>query len=54
MFTDTLTKLIDIVPAGFNQFLAAMFPYIPEEWITIAEFILLVSAIGCVVALFKK
>ena len=53
MFTDTLTKLIDIVPAGFNQFLSAMFPYIPEEWITIAEFILLVSAIGCVVALFK-
>ncbi len=54
MFTDTLTKLIDIVPTGFNEFLAAMFPYIPEEWITIAEFILLVSAIGCVVALFKR
>lgn len=54
MFTDTLTKLIDIIPSGFNEFLAAMFPYIPEEWITIAEFILLVSAIGCVVALFKR
>ncbi len=54
MFTDTLTKLIDIIPTGFNEFLAAMFPYIPEEWITIAEFILLVSAIGCVVALFKR
>ena len=54
MFTDTLTKLIDVIPSGFNEFLAAMFPYIPEEWITIAEFILLVSAIGCVVALFKR
>lgn len=54
MFTETLTKLIDIIPSGFNEFLAAMFPYIPEEWITIAEFILLVSAIGCVVALFKR
>lgn len=54
MFTDTLMKLIDIIPTGFNEFLAAMFPYIPEEWITIAEFILLVSAIGCVVALFKR
>lgn len=54
MFTETLTKLIDIIPSGFNDFLAAMFPYIPEEWITIAEFILLVSAIGCVVALFKR
>lgn len=54
MFTDTLTKLIDIIPAGFNEFLAAMFPYIPEEMITIAQFIMLVSAIGCVVALFKR
>ena len=54
MFTDTLTNLIDVIPSGFNEFLAAMFPYIPEEWITIAEFILLVSAIGCVVALFKR
>lgn len=54
MFVGTLKKLVDLVPSGFNEFLAALFPYIPEEWKTIIEAMLLVSVLGVVVAVFRR
>lgn len=54
MFVGALKKLVDLVPSGFNEFLAALFPYIPEEWKTIIEAMLLVSVLGVVVAVFKR
>ena len=54
MFVGTLKKLVDLVPSGFNEFLAALFPYIPEEWKTIIEAMLLVSVLGVVIAVFRR
>ena len=54
MFVGALKKLVDLVPSGFNEFLAALFPYIPEEWKTIIEAMLLVSVLGVVVAVFRR
>lgn len=54
MFVGTLKKLVDLVPSGFNEFLAALFPYIPEEWKTIIEAMLLVSVLGVAIAVFKR
>lgn len=54
MFVGTLKKLVDLVPSGFNEFLAALFPYIPEEWKTIIEAMLLVSVLGIVIAVFRR
>lgn len=54
MFVDTLKKLIDLIPSGFNDFLAALFPYIPDEWITIINAILLTSALGVAISIFRK
>ena len=53
MFVGTLKKLVDLVPSGFNEFLAALFPYIPEEWKTIIEAMLLVSVLGVAIAVFR-
>lgn len=46
LFAGTFTKLIDLVPSGFNDFLSAMFPYIPEDWITLVTASITIFALG--------
>ena len=46
LFAGTFTKLVDLVPSGFNDFLSAMFPYIPEDWITLVTASITIFALG--------
>lgn len=34
LFTGTIADAIDIIPTGFVEFLGALFPFLPEEWVT--------------------
>lgn len=48
LFAGTFTKLVDLVPSGFNDFLSAMFPYIPEDWITLVTASITIFALGSI------
>ncbi|MBP3460342.1 MAG: hypothetical protein J6K58_14125 [Lachnospiraceae bacterium] len=52
-FTDTILDAIDIIPTGFVEFLTALFPMIPEEWITCVNLALALMLIGIIVKIFK-
>lgn len=53
LFAGTFTKLIDLVPSGFNDFLSAMFPYIPEDWITLVTASITIFALGTIFWFFR-
>ena len=53
LFAGTFTKLVDLVPSGFNDFLSAMFPYIPEDWITLVTASITIFALGSIFWFFR-
>lgn len=53
LFGDVLMDVIDIIPSGFVEFLTAMFPFVPQEWITIVSFGLILMLIGVIIRMFK-
>ena len=53
LFAGTFTKLVDLVPSGFNDFLSVMFPYIPEDWITLVTASITIFALGSIFWFFR-
>lgn len=53
-FTDTLADAMDIIPTGFVEFLGALFPFIPKEWITAVSLALALMLIGVVIKVLRN
>lgn len=50
LFSDTIVKVIDIIPKKFTELLTALFPFIPEEFLIAIQLML---ALGVVLAILK-
>jgi len=51
---NTVTKVIDIIPQNITNLLGALFPFLPEEWLTAIELSLVLAVIIGIVGIFKK
>lgn len=54
LISGTVTKVIDIIPKNITALLGALFPFLPEEWLTAIELGLVLAVIVGIVGLFKK
>lgn len=54
LITKSFADLMDIVPTNFVNFLAALFPMVPEEWITAATLFITLALLGVLIRLFTK
>lgn len=54
LFTDTITKVLDIIPKGFTGLLMALFPFVPQEWIVAIELTLVLGIVLMIVKAFRK
>ncbi len=54
LITDAFADLLDIVPTNFVNFLTALFPMVPEEWITAATLFITLALLGVLIRLFTK
>lgn len=51
---NTVTKVIDIIPQNITNLLGALFPFLPEEWLTAIELSLVLAVVVGIVGIFKK
>lgn len=54
LITKSFADLMDIVPTNFVNFLTALFPMVPEEWITAATLFITLALLGVLIRLFTK
>ncbi|MBD5541362.1 MAG: hypothetical protein HDR00_09280 [Lachnospiraceae bacterium] len=53
-FTVTLTDAMDAIPTGYANFLAALFPFLPKEWITAVTLFLGLLVAGVLIKIISK
>lgn len=54
MISGAFSNLMDIVPSDFADFLTALFPMVPAEWITAATLFITLALFGVLIKLFTK
>lgn len=53
LLSETVTKVIDIIPKNITALLGGIFPFLPEEWLTAIELSLVLAVIVGIVRIFK-
>ena len=53
-FTVTLKDAMDTIPTGYANFLAALFPFLPKEWITAVTLFLGLLVAGVLIKIISK
>lgn len=54
LITKAFADLLDIVPTNFVNFLTALFPMVPEEWITAATLFITLALLGVLIKFFTR
>lgn len=54
LITKSFADLLDIVPTNFVNFLTALFPMVPEEWITAATLFITLALLGILIKFFTR
>lgn len=49
---DTFNDILDLFSNGFVNFIAALFPFIPDEWVTAITLALCLSVLGVIIRIF--
>ena len=54
LLSDTVFKVIDLIPQNITTLIGGLFPFLPQEWLTAIELSLVLAVIAGIVGIFKK
>lgn len=54
LLTKAFADILDILPTNFVNFLTALFPMVPEEWLTAATLFITLALLGMLIKMFTK